>query len=282
MLLAMCIASSAYVYAVCDSSVPGSVLFDGTRYTDFCGKGIYADYRYTYRCSEDRLTLLATKVNESECATDWCGDGVCDEPDESISSCSEDCLPCDASIAGATRCSGQKAFLCSSESGIYEWRHTETCSERCDTFTGSCITEVTACRKSVGRDFWTKGTAVVTTGEVISEHADLCADEETLIEYSCNGRTLVSESFACTFGCNEGACVPVTEFLCRQTMTTDWHSGTCSACPDGFSRTCEEKRHLLFFRQSREVCETTRTSECRTTPSCPSGWEKIDTMQCTT
>jgi hypothetical protein len=283
------------VSAACDTSNKGYVIYDGERYTDFCGKGAYMNTSYSYRCSDTGLTLTSARsANCSEpencvsghCATSTCGDSICDDQrGESETLCPQDCGVCDASTLDATRCGPMnRVFLCSTDKfGGFSWKHSDTCSRSCDPPTGTCIDdEVVTCTKSGGKDFYTVGTTIITkvdNSRVILP--DMCSDEDTLIEYSCNGRKLLSVSHACTYGCTEGACQQVKQFVCSNSTTSEWHSGACTACPTGFSlRTCEQKRTFFIFKRSREVCQITQNSECTTKPTCPAGWEKIDTIPC--
>jgi hypothetical protein len=238
-------------------------------------------------CTADADCSEPEKCVSGQCKTFTCGDEVCDDHlGETQASCPDDCGACTAANVDDTRCgSKNKLYQCATgQFGDYTWKHVNTCKRYCDPATGECIDdEVTSCKKVGGKDFYEAGTAVITKNDSTTvQEADRCSDEDTLIEPYCNGKKLLSTAKACKWGCADGACLKVKQFICRDTVTSEWHSGACTSCPTGYTlRACEQKKTLLIIKKSREVCHMTQNSECATRPKCQTGWEKIDTIECT-
>jgi len=72
------------------------------------------------------------------------------------------------------------------------------------------VAEQTCNETDDGQDYEEKGTTSIinSTNSTISENmTDYCSDDNTLVEYSCDGITIGSDEETCRYGCEDGACL---------------------------------------------------------------------------
>lgn len=70
--------------------------------------------------------------------------------------------------------------------------------------------KITSCTDlaSVEKDYFSEDTVQIKYNSGISDlFGDYCKDSVNLVEYSCNGNSLVSEEYTCDAGCYKGACI---------------------------------------------------------------------------
>jgi hypothetical protein len=134
-----------------------------------------------------------------------CGDNVC-SASESAGSCTVDCNVCgDGVVAGSETC----------DNGASNGACPSTCSTACTTNT--CIKPDSCADTDYGVVVFEQGTTYGTNSGTEYNYTDSCIDFDYLMEFSCEGTTLVASNYSCfvysanstNVTCRSGACVPI-------------------------------------------------------------------------
>ena len=105
-------------------------------------------------------------------------------------------------------CTGGSAPVCGSDNKTYKNACNAQCANATVAHEGECAPPPAAktCYDTDGRDAYAKGTATISPDGASA--TDVCANNASVIEFTCSGASIVNETIPCRegFACMDGAC----------------------------------------------------------------------------